>query len=355
MKWPVLKRAIYLFVGVAVLLYLLRSAGAGSVRLYLRNLGPWIVVPIVFVGLQHALRSLSWYAAVKATGHPVPYLTLLRARLGAECLGYLSLTGALGSQTSKVWLIREGVPMRRGAASVIVDALASAIAGVLYAGVALLVCQYALELPDWTAAVGGGLVALAVVGWTMATVWSEQRRNHLEDYNVLLNHPVPPGWRAAVRDSFRRVRAALVRLRGIHLARMILLHSLGHVALTMATWSILALLGISQLFVVGLLFEVGAKLGNVMGAFIPARLGVFEAGVTASSGILNMGTAAGLAVGLVRRLVDLIWVAIGLLSLTVGAVRTRSEVDGGAEGTNTSTSAAGEPIAQGPGSASASA
>ena len=336
MKSPALKRAIFLVVGAAVLLYLLRSAGTGSVQLYLKNLGPWIAVPFALVGLQHALRSLSWYAAVKATGHPVPYLTLLRARLGAETLGYLSLTGALGSQTSKVWLLREGVPMRRGAASVIVDALASAIAGVLYAGVALLVCQYVLGLPDWTAAIGGGLVALAVVGWTMATVWSEQRRHRVEDYDVLLSHPVPPGWRAAVRDSFRRVRAALVRLRGLHIARMILLHSLGHVALTMATWSILVLLGISSAFIVGLLFEVGAKLGNVMGAFIPARLGVFEAGVTASSGILQMGTAAGLAVGLVRRLVDLLWVALGLLSLSVSVTHAGPEVVESAQSTKTS-------------------
>ncbi len=338
MKWPVLKRAIFLVVGVTVLLYLLRSAGTGSVQLYLRNLGPWIAIPFAFVGLQHALRSLSWYAAVKATGHPVPYLTLLRARLGAECLGYLSLTGALGSQTSKVWLLREGVPMRRGAASVIVDALASAIAGVLYAGVALLVCQYALGLPTWTSAVGGGLVALAVAGWAMATVWSEQRRHRVEDYNVLLAHPVPPGWRAAVRDSFRRVRAALVRLRGLHLARMILIHSLGHVSLTLATWSILALLGISQSFLIGLLFEVGAKLGNVMGAFIPARLGVFEAGITASSGILHMGAAAGLAVGLVRRLVDLIWVALGLVILTVGGVNVRPDASESAESVASTTS-----------------
>jgi uncharacterized membrane protein YbhN (UPF0104 family) len=341
MKWPVLKRAIFLVVGVAVLLYLLRSAGTGSVQLYLRNLGPWIAVPFAFVGLQHALRSLSWYAAVKATGHPVPFLTLLRARLGAECLGYLSLTGALGSQTSKVWLLREGVPMRRGAASVIVDALASAIAGVLYAGVALLVCQYYLNLPTWTSAIGGALVAIAVAGWAMATVWSEQRRHRVEDYNVLLNHPVPPGWRAGVRDSFRRVRAALVRLRGLHIARMILIHSLGHVALTLATWSILALLGISSSFVVGLLFEVGAKLGNVMGAFIPARLGVFEAGVTASSGILHMGAAAGLAVGLVRRLVDLIWVALGLVILTVGGANARSEEERAGKTASTTFSAEG--------------
>jgi len=338
MKWPVLKRAIFLIVGVTVLLYLLRSAGTGSVQMYLRNLGPWIAIPFAFVGLQHALRSLSWYAAVMATGHPVPYLTLLRARLGAECLGYLSLTGALGSQTSKVWLLREGVPMRRGAASVIVDALASAIAGVLYAGVALLVCQYALSLPTWTSAVGGGLVALAVAGWAMATVWSEQRRHRVEDYDVLLTHPVPPGWRAAVRDSFRRVRAALVRLRCLHIARLILIHSLGHVFLTHATWSILALLGISQSFLIGLLFEVGAKLGNVMGAFIPARLGVFEAGVTASSGILHMGAAAGLAVGLVRRLVDLIWVALGLVILTVGGVNVRPDARESAESVASTTS-----------------
>lgn len=108
--------------------------------------------------------------------------------------------------------------------------------------------------------------------------------------------------------------------------------------MTLATWSILSLLGISQSFVIGLLFEVGAKLGNVMGAFIPGRLGVFEAGVTASSGILHMGAAAGLAVGLVRRLVDLIWVALGLVILTVGGANARPDARESAESVASTTS-----------------
>lgn len=325
------QRIVLFLGGLAILAYLVHRAGTGMVRQYLGNIGLWVVVPIALVGLQHALRSLSWHAAVSATGHPLPYSHLLRARLGAECLGYLSFTGAVGSQTSKVWLLREGVPVRRGAASVVVDALASAIAGVLYAGAALLICQVYLDLPVWTAALGGSLVTLAISAWILAAVWSEQHRKRPNGGNALLPHPPPPGWRAGVRDALRQVGAGLVRLKGLPFARMILLHSLGHVALTAATWSILALLGISSSVVMGLLFESGAKLGNMMGAFIPARVGVFEAGFAASSGIVSMGPAAGIAVGLVRRLIDLIWVGIGLASMSVGTVRHEAGVGGIAE------------------------
>ena len=319
MRSETVKR-ILLFVGGAVVLgYMVYRAGAGNVGSYLSNLGIGLALPIGFVGVQHCLRNLSWHAAVGATGHPLPYSYLLRARLGAECLGYLSLTGALGSQTSKVWLLREGVPMRTGAASVIVDALASVIAGILFSGAALLVTQWALELPAWVSAIGGALVGLGATAWILATVWTGKRRKKRPEANEILMLPAPrTTLRAAGRDALRRMGAALVRLRGLPFARMIFLHSLGHVGLVSATYSILAVLGISTDVFVGLFFELGAKLGNVVGAFIPARLGVFEAGVAASSDLIGLGAAAGLAVALVRRLVDLIWVGTGLVILVFG-------------------------------------
>ncbi|MFQ5742249.1 MAG: lysylphosphatidylglycerol synthase domain-containing protein [Acidobacteriota bacterium] len=322
MKPSTVRRTLLLAGGATVLTLLVQRAGTASIRQYLTNLGLAFTVPIALVGLQHCLRSLSWHAAVRATGHPLPYSHILRARLGAETLGYLSLTGALGSQTSKVWLLREGVPMSTGAASVIVDALASGIAGVLFSGAALLVSQWALALPAWTAAVGGGLVALAAASWTLATLWSGQRRRL--DPDGVLTAPPATDWRAAARDALRRMGAGLVRLRGLPFARMILLHTLGHLALVAATRSILSMLGISRALSVGIVFEVGAKLGNVMGVLIPARLGLFEAGVAASADLLRLGSAAGLAVAFVRRIVDLAWVGAGLVILTTGPLRQPS-------------------------------
>jgi hypothetical protein len=273
-----------------------------------------LVYLVPLVGSQHCLRALAWRFSIRATDQPVKYVDLLRARLGAEALGYLSFTGAIGSQTSKVLLLRKGIPARSGAATVAVDAAAAGIAGVLFVGGALLFCQWKLQLPAWTAAIGGALVGAASGAWLMAAIWSGQRRHDLEIPDL---HHDPPTKRAAARDSMRLIRVGLVRLHGLPFALMIGIHILGHMALAGATWSIISMLGIGDSFSMGLLFEVGGKLGNTMGVVVPARLGVFEAGVAASANVMDLDPAAGIAVGLVRRLIDILWVSVGLTIVTL--------------------------------------
>ena len=313
MKATVLKRLLLFVGGAVVLVYLVRTAGAGSVAGYLQNLGVGIALPTLLVGIQHCLRAFAWRFSIRATDQPVKYIDLLRARLGAESLGYLSFTGAIGSQTSKVILLRKGIPARSAAATVAVDAAASAIAGVLFVGSALLLCQWQLQLPAWTAAIGGALLGASAGAWILAAIWSGQRRHEIELPNM--DHDAPTK-RAAARDSMRLIRVGLVRLHGLPFTLMIVIHLLGHVALTCATWSIISMLGISESFLVALLFEVGAKLGNSLGVVVPARLGVFEAGVAASANVMDLDPAAGLAVGLVRRVIDIIWVGVGLAIVT---------------------------------------
>lgn len=312
MRPIVLKRLALFVVGAIVLAYLVRQAGAGSVAEYLDNLGIGVIVPVLLVGAQHCFRALAWRFSINAMEQPAGFLELLRARIGAEALGYLSFTGAIGSQTSKVLLLRKGIPARSGAAAVAVDAAASGIAGVLFVGIALLTCQTTLGLPAAWAGVGGALVGIGTGAWIMATIWAGQRRHHAELPDM---DEVPPSKRAALRDSMRLIRVGLVRLHGTPFAMMIGIHLAGHLVLAAATWSILSMLGISDSPWVGLWFEAGAKLGNTLGAVVPARLGVFEAGVAASANLLDINPAAGIAVGLVRRLIDTLFVALGL-SLT---------------------------------------
>ncbi len=318
MRSTVVRRTLLLFGGAVVLWYLVRQTGAGAVAGYLRNLGAGIVVPVVLVGIQHCLRAFAWSFSTHAADEPATFLDLLRTRLGAEALGYLSFTGAIGSQTSKVILLRKGIPARSAAATVAVDAAAAGIAGVLFTGAALLVAQYYLELPAWAATIGGILLGAGTGAWVMAAIWSGQR-HHDQSLPPILGKPLST--RAAARDAMRRVRVGLVRLHGLPFAAMIVIHLLGHVALTAATWSILSMLGISGSSAVALLFEAGAKLGNTLGVLVPARLGVLEAGIAASANVIDLDPAAGVAVGLVRRMVDILWVGVGLAMLTFWPIK----------------------------------
>ena len=324
MRAAVLRRVALFVGGAAVLAYLVQRAGAGTIGEYLDNLGAGIAVPIFLVGVQHCVRAFAWRFPVRAMDLPAKYVDLLRARLGAEALGYLSLTGAIGSQTSKVLLLRKGVSARAGAATVAVDAAASGIAGALFVGAALLVCQPTLGLPPWFSAIGGIFLGAGAGAWLMAGIWASQRRHHAETPNM---DDQPTSKLEAARDSMRLVRVGLVRLHGIPFALMIGIHIAGHVALTAATWSILPMLNISDSPLVGLWFEAGAKLGNTLGVLVPARLGVFEAGIAASANLLDLDPAAGIAVGLVRRLIDMVWVAVGLSLTTLWPINLSQRVE----------------------------
>jgi hypothetical protein len=107
---------------------------------------------------------------------------------------------------------------------------------------------------------------------------------------------------------------------------MIIIHFAGHLALAAATWSILPMLGINGNSILGLWFETGAKLGNTLGVLVPARLGVFEAGLAASANILDLNPAAGIAIGLVRRVIDTFWVAVGLSLTTLWPINLSRHV-----------------------------
>lgn len=326
--WPmratVLRRVALLAGGAVALAYLVQRAGVGTIGEYLDNLGAGIAIPIILVGVQHCLRAFAWRFPVRAMDLPATYFDLLRARLGAEALGYLSLTGAIGAQTSKVLLLRQGISARAGAATVAVDAAASGIAGVLFIGAALLVCQPALGLPAWFSAIGGIFFGAGAGAWMLAGIWASQRRHHAELPDM---DDQPTSKMEAMRDSMRLIRVGLVRLHGIPFALMIGIHIAAHLALTGATWSILSMLGINDNPVVGLWFEVGAKLGNTLGVLVPARLGVFEASVAWSADALGLDPAAGIAVGLVRRLIDMVWVGVGLSLTTLWPIKLRGRAE----------------------------
>ncbi|GEM_PF-2042813 len=323
MRATLLKPLLLFVGGAAVLAYLVGRTGVTTIGEYLNNLGVALVVPIFLVGVQHCLRAFAWRFPVRAMDLPVKYLDLWRARLGAEALGYLSLTGAIGSQTSKVLLLRKGISARAGAATVAVDAAASGIAGVLFVGAALLACQSTLGLPSLFAAIGGVFLGIGAGAWLLAGIWASQRRHHIELPDMAEK---PTLKLEAARDSMRLIRVGLVRLHGFPFAMMIIIHLAGHLALTAATWSILPMLGINGDTILGLWFETGAKLGNTLGVLVPARLGVFEAGLAASANILDLNPAAGIAVGLVRRLVDFLWVAVGLSLTTLWPINLSRHV-----------------------------
>lgn len=80
-----------------------------------------------------------------------------------------------------------------------------------------------------------------------------------------------------------------------------------------------------------LMLAASTKAINLAFFFVPGQVGVFESGNVLAARLFELAADVGLALGLARRLFDLLWAAIGLLVLFGFALFPQSRARGSVE------------------------
>src|SRR5678815_1027922 len=86
-----------------------------------------------------------------------------------------------------------------------------------------------------------------------------------------------------------------------------------HLAGVAETWTALYFLGAKPTLMTAFTLEATNRAINMLFSFVPARVGVDEAGSALLTSALGMGTATGVALAIVRKVRVLFWTAIGLI------------------------------------------
>jgi putative membrane protein len=314
-------RTLAALAGVAVLAMLLREVGVATLIDQARMLG-W-GLPLVFVpyALVATLDATGWRYAFPGRLPPVPRLVL--ARLAGEAVNVTTPTATLGGEPIKAWLLTQaGVPLNEGLVSVVVAKTALVVSHLAFVGAAVVLAAWRVPpapaiLTAMTLITGVGVVAIG------GFVWAQRRGLFRASSRALSRLGLSPAVAAHLQALDEHLAAFYERQRG-RFVLSCLFHFLGWVAGAVEVWLALALLGSPVDAPTALVIEAFASAIRSATFMIPASLGAQEGAFVAIFLGYGLSAGAGLAFGLVRRLREALWAAIGFAVLAAWGGGRRS-------------------------------
>jgi uncharacterized protein (TIRG00374 family) len=260
------------------------------------------------VSLVAVFDTLGWRCAFL---REVRFRVLFASRLAGEAFN-LTTPAALGGEAVKAWLLRGHVPLDASLASVIVAKTTITIAQGIFLLLGVVVA--------WSTILQGSLLfygmlwllALETIGLSLFVL--VQTRGMLGWAGRLLDRLGIGAVRG--RSTLGRVDDALgqfYRTAPGRLALSIAFHfgawSLG----SLETWLILRFLGVEVSFATATVIEAFGTAIKVATFLIPASLGALEGGFLATFVALGLSAPAAISFSLVRRVREVVWIAIGLV------------------------------------------
>jgi putative ABC transport system permease protein len=314
-------QALAFILGLGLLIYVINRVGVQPLFDALLRVGFGFFVILGLSGLRHVLRTVSMRAAVPPEHRRISFRNAFAARLGGEAISFLTFTGPLLGEATKVALLRKRVPLTYGVPALVVDNLLYNLSVVFFvlSGAVVMLLRYPLPPSVYlvliiiaaVAASGILIAAIAAKRRVMLLTWLIDRLGELRlSPKVILKrrHHIYH-LESKVYDFYKHHPGAFFL--------MIACNLLAHVASVVEVYLALKMLGFQPQVAQAYIIESLTKVINFAFAFVPGTIGVYEGGteVILQKG-LGFTPAAGLALALVRKAAIVVWTSIGLLVLT---------------------------------------
>lgn len=303
-------------IGVGFFLWILRHADLPIVWSHVRGLQWRFGLVLLWYAVIFGLDTLGWRAALSpASQRRVRWNELFRTRLAGEALNYVTPTAWVGGEPVKAYLLskRYGVSLTDGMASVVIAKTTLTLSMLLFIVTGLLVTIATQPLPlaiwRWV-----WIILPILTGLVTLFVLAQFVRPFGRGAGAMGRWA--PRWLQAIPQKLHEWDQALVtfyRQSPRQLAWSLACHLLGWLAGVVEVYLILRCLQVPVSVATAWSIEALWLLLKTGAFMIPASLGASEAIVSVVCAGLGFSTAVGLALGLVRRARELLWVGLGLI------------------------------------------
>ena len=314
-------QALAFLLGLGLLIYVINRVGVQPLFDALLRVGFGFFVILGLSGLRHFLRTIAMRAAVPAEHRRISFRHAFAARLGGEAISFLTFTGPLLGEATKVALLRKQVPLTYGVPALVVDNLLYNLSVVFFvlSGAVVMLVRY--PLPPSVYLVLLAIAAVAALGILVAAI-AAKRRVMLMTWIIdrLAQLRLSPKVILKRRDHIYHLESKVYDFYKHHPTAffvMIACNLLAHATSVLEVYLALKMLGFQPDVAQSYIIESLTKVINFVFAFVPGTIGVYEGGteVILQKG-LGFTPAAGLALALVRKAAIVCWTSIGLLVLT---------------------------------------
>ena len=307
--------------GLSLLIFVINRVGVQPLFDALLRIGFGFFAILGLNGLRHLLRTIAMRAAVPPEHRRITLRQAFAARLGGEAISFLTFTGPLLGEATKVALLRKRVPLTYGVPALVVDNLLYNLSVVFFvlSGACVMLLRY--PLPPQVYLVLLGIALIAALGILIAFV-AAKRRVMLLTWLIdrLAQLRLSPKVILKRRDHIYHIESKVYDFYKHHPGAfflMIVCNLLAHAASVVEVYAALHMLGFQPQWSQAYIIESLTKVINFVFAFVPGTIGVYEGGteVILQKG-LGFTPAAGLALALVRKAAIVAWTSAGLLVLT---------------------------------------
>ncbi len=299
--------------GLLMLAWLIVRIGPERVGRNLADLGWGFALLFVLQAIPYLLLTISWRLMLPP-GHGVPLTVLWRMLVSCEAINAVSPVAVVGGELMRVSLLSRRVPAEDAVSSVTLAAMTQFCAQILFvlSGVPIALGflpagalhEGLVVIAEILAALFGALLFL---GFSPAAHrWFAGAADRSSVVRAIARR-IPPAWSEAIPRSASALRERPVRF-AMSVGASLLYWQMG----ALETYLILRFLHapVAAAWAYGI--EALAVVIETLLFFVPAKMGTQEGGKTLIFLVAGLDPAKGLALGLIRRIRELAWAAVGL-------------------------------------------
>lgn len=314
--------------GLALFLYVIQQTGLAEIGQRVRALGAGFLLILAISSTRYLSRSLAWLCCMNPAERNVGVLNLLRARLAGEAVGDLTF-GPVVAEPLRLVALGDKLALQAGLSSLTVENVAYTVSSCLMvvAGATALLANFAvseslrgavLTALGLVVALGGVAVLMirgrwklgsGILGWFVAKlVPPGEKRNWLEVQLAQLR-----GLEEYAFDFYaKRPKDFLL---------VALCEAFFHLGGVLEIFATMRLIGYDLTLATAFLLESINRAFNIAFIFVPALVGVDEAGTGVVTEVLGLGRPAGVTLAIIRKIRMFCWIGVGLVLLALSRRR----------------------------------
>lgn len=313
-------KILLLFFGFFILFFLLKEIGLSAILGQIKSMG-WAFLFLMFfpVLLQELLFALAWQYSIN--GKVPGFFKVFFANIAGESVSYITPFTFVGGEPLRAFLLRHHAGGHSSAASVIISRTTRAIGMVVFVSISLLLSLYFLPMPGALKTIL--LVVLALISTGISIFLYMQKIGIFATATKWINRIKLPMWASKKANHF-------IQEKGINLQELdnqlinfyrnessrfyfsLIASVVGWAIGALEIYLFLMFLGMPVSLTTALIIEALSLVINTCFLFMPAGVGTQEAGKVFIFKVLGMLGQTGLAVGVFRRIRDIIWTFFGL-------------------------------------------
>jgi hypothetical protein len=314
--------AVSAVIGIGLFIYVINQTGVSEIWMRVRSLGIGFLLILLISSTRYWSRSYSWFRCLTPEERKVGLWTLFRTRLAGEAIGDLTF-GPVVAEPMRAVLLDGKVSLNSALSSLAVENISYAVSScfMVMAGAIALLAGFGLT----ESMRQGLLIALALVALLLfgAFLIINRRWKITSWLIMMLAHLIIRGGmkRIWIDQKIEKLRSLEEYVFDFYAKRpldffLVALSQLAfHFAGVLEIFATLRLIGVDLNFSTAFLLEAINRAINMAFIFVPALVGVDEAGTGLVTELFGYGAAVGVALAIIRKIRMFFWIGVGLLIL----------------------------------------